>query len=415
MNAKSNLVFLLVLGLFLASLLSRVSGLAWMTVPFLFYLGAGLLTTPQKTHLSALRTLSHENCESGSPVTMTLSIKNHGPNIARLRVSDPLFPNMQVIDGEVETVSGLSTGEKVELLYQFSTARGKYKWDHVRVTTSDPFGLFEKSFLLSAPAHVFVLPAPLPANRVRLHPPHTLRAAGPNLSRLPGSGVDFFGVRQYHTGDSLRSVNWRLSARHPRQFFTKEFEREEMADIGIILDGSAAININDGQEDLFEYSVRAAAALAKSLLQMGNRISLLALGERVERVFPGTGKRQLAKINHTLAVCRPGEKISLDTLKYLPVKLFPSHSLIVVISPLRKLDFMPIARLRADGYQVLAVSPDPVRFSSRKSHSPLAVRAAQIERAALLWRIRSLGVHAIDWSVEQPLFNMIRADRWTRI
>jgi uncharacterized protein (DUF58 family) len=221
MNAKSNLVFLLVLGLFLASLISRVSGLAWMTLPFLFYLGAGLLTTPQETHLSAVRTLSHENCESGSPVTMILSIQNHGPNIARLRVSDPLWPNMQVIDGEVETVSGLPGGEKLELLYHFRAARGQYKWDHVQVTTSDPFGLFEKSFLLSAPAQVFVLPAALPSSRVRVHPPHTLRAAGPNLSRLAGSGVDFFGVRQYHTGDSLRSVSWRLSAATRASFLPK--------------------------------------------------------------------------------------------------------------------------------------------------------------------------------------------------
>jgi len=47
-------------------------------------------------------------------------------------------------------------------------------------------------------------------------------------ARLGGSGTDFFGVREYHPGDSLRSLDWRLTARHPRQFFTKEFEQEEM-------------------------------------------------------------------------------------------------------------------------------------------------------------------------------------------
>ena len=34
----------------------------------------------------------------------------------------------------------------------------------------------------------------------------------------------------------LRRLDWRLTARHPRQFFTKEFEQESIADVGLIVD-----------------------------------------------------------------------------------------------------------------------------------------------------------------------------------
>jgi uncharacterized protein (DUF58 family) len=271
---------------------------------------------------------------------------------------------------------------------------------------SDSFGLFERSLELPATAELHVLPGQLPLKQLRLRPRQTLQVHGPNLSRRPGSGVDFFGVREYHSGDPLRWVHWRLSARHPRKFFSKEFEREEAADIGLIIDGSAAANLSIGTESLLEYSIMAAASLSKNLLRKGNRVSLLALGEHIARVYPGSGKRQLVRILNQLAACQPGENISLNTLKYLPVRLFPSRSTIVIISPLRASDFPAIARLRGAGYQLLLVSMNPVQFASRETDPSLAVRTALLERRALLWRIRELGVQVIDWSVDQPLLTI---------
>ncbi len=414
MNAKSSLVFLVVFSLFLAALVSRNAALAWMTLPFLFYLGAGLLSMPGEVKLTANRALTHERCEAGTAVSMTVTVENKGSAIARLHLLDPIPANVQVFDGVIELAQSLPAGAAAVLNYSFKAPRGRYTWSGVRVTVSDSFGLFEKTLELAGSSQVMVLPAQPTAARVRLHPPHTLRAAGPNLSRLAGSGVDFFCVREFFHGDPLRWVHWRLSARHPGQFFTKEFEREEMADIGIILDGNSAINLDNGGAELIEYSIQAAAVLAKSLLGMGNRVSMLTLGERVARVFPGTGKRQLALILNQLAMCAPGGKVSLDMLKYLPVRLFPSRSLLIVISPLRRTDVNPILRLRAEGYQVLLVSPDPILFSCRSPRNRLAIRAARLERAALLWKMREKGVHVIDWPVDQPLLTMVNINHWSR-
>ncbi len=405
MNEKLRLVLLIVFGLLLAALLSRNAALAWMALPFLFFLGAGLLTSPGEVRLRASRLVSHVRCEAGTPITMTVTIKNDGPTLACLRIDEMVWPNEQVIDGDVNRTVRLPEGETTEMRYTFHAPRGECRWTMARITVSDPFRLFEKKMELAAEAEVRVLPDSHVVQQLRLRPRQTLRAPGPNLSRLAGSGVDFYGVRQYHAGDSLRWVHWRLSARHPRQFFSKEFEREEMADVGLILDGSAAGNLACGKEELFEYSVQAAAALSRTALRMGNRLSLLVLGEHVTRVFPGTGKRQLVRILDALAGCQPGEKASLNMLRYLPVRLFPSHSLLIIISPLRASDIPVISRLRASGYQVLLVSPDPVRFASREPHSPLACRAALVERQALLWRVREIGARAIDWPVDQPLMN----------
>jgi uncharacterized protein (DUF58 family) len=397
MNRKLSLILMIIVGLFLAALLSRQAALAWMTMPFLCYLVGGLLTAPQEVRLRASRTISHFRAEAGTPITMTVLIENEGRSVPYLRIHEPFNPKIHLTSKFQETFGSLPGGSKAEVRYTFEALRGQYHWQKVHATVSDSFGLFDQTIELLAEAEILVWPGKPSPIQPKLNPRHTLRAPGLNLSRLPGSGVNFFGVRAYHPGDPLRWIHWRLSARHPKQLFSKEFEREEMADIGLIVDGSAALNLKSGSEELFEHSVHAAADLSRSILQAGNRLSLLILGERVVRVFPGTGKHHLKRIFDELAACQAGENVSLDTLKYLPVKLFPIHALIILVTPLRTIDFPVIARLLASGYQVLVVSPDPVKFASQRTHHPLAVRAAAVERAALLWRIRELGVQVLDW------------------
>ena len=96
--------------------------------------------------------------------------------------------------------------------------------------------------------------------------------------------------------------------RHPRQFYTKEFEQEEIADIGIILDARQSSNIRSGGDSLFEHALGAAASLVESFLRGGNRVSFLMQADETTVVYPGYGKVQLNRILRTLAKARPGSK-----------------------------------------------------------------------------------------------------------
>src|SRR4030095_17007462 len=102
---------------------------------------------------------------------------------------------------------------RVELSYTVRGKRGEFIFDEVRVTVSDSFGLFEQSHVLHAPAALVIRPQVRRLRPVRLRPPRTRGFAGPIPGRQSGSGVDFFGVREYQMGDRLRWMNWRVSAR----------------------------------------------------------------------------------------------------------------------------------------------------------------------------------------------------------
>ena len=332
------------------------------------YLGIALVNSPGNIQLQASRRLSSFRSKEDAPNRMLITIENPGTPIHRVQLSETTRPKIDLVDGSLEQRFTIPSNEKVELHYTFNAPRGRYKWSKVRLTASDPFGLFEKTLELPAEAHTLVLPEPHKLDRIKFRLRPNIRAAGPNLSRLPGSGIDFWGVREYHPGNSLRAIHWRLAARHPRSFYSKEFEREEMADIGILLDARLAANPYHGADNLFEFSVQAAAALGKEFSLRGEPClhagAERPIGARLSRVRK-TADWCASWINWQAATS--GERVTFETLKYLPVRLFPSRSVIVIVSSLRSQDFDTIARLRAEGYQLLLVSPNPVQWAAINS------------------------------------------------
>ena len=407
MNRRSLLLTILILVLFLSGLITRNGTLFLMDIPFIIYLGIGLLMAPDEVEVKCEREVSSVRNAANSPISMSITLENLGASIPRLRLDEPMQNKMRFLNGNIDLDACLPVGEKVEYLYTFKAPRAQFLWETVKITASDPFGLFDKTLELTTSAKTLVLPEYLNIKRFVLHPDSTIRTPGPNLSRLPGSGIDFWGVREYQQGDSLRLIDWRRASRHPQQFFSKAFEQEEMADVGLLLDCRAITDLAFGDDNLFEHSVQAAATLARDFLSMGNRVSLLTLSTKIVRVFPGYGKRQLVQILDQLSACQPAENVSVDLLKYLPKKLFPSRSMIVLVSPLRSEDLDALKRMRSEGYQVLVVSPDTVQFISRTQSATTdlsyAIRLARIERTLLLWKIRQMGVEVINWDVNKPL------------
>jgi len=415
MNNRSLVLVLILSGLIISALIVRNGKILFLAMPFLVYLLIGIIQAPSEIMLVADRIISKSSLVAQELFETHIVIKNQGKTLVNLHLRDTLFPSVTILDGKAISRLSLSTGESTELNYVSKAERGVYSWKSIRVCASDPFGFFELERDIPATGEIQIRPAPIHIHNVPLKPRATLHAAGPISARLAGSGTDFWGIREYRTGDSLRRLNWRLSARHPRKIFTNEYEQEEIADFGLILD-ARRITADDAMEEaLFEHSVSAAASLAENFLKRGNRVALLIFGEAIATLFPGYGKRQLNAVLRNLARARLGENLPLSHLEYFPVRLFPSRSQIVMISTVDSRDMEAYSRLRAFGYDVLLISPDPVDYAALmlppNEINALAIRAARIERAIQLKRLLKMGVEVIDWQISHPLDAIIQASK----
>ncbi len=414
MTPKAWFIALLSFGLLLAALMTRNGDVALMALPFLAYLGAGIWETPslEALRLNATRVLQATRSGGATTITVRVTLRHEGRQMVSLRLADPLQPGMKITRGDLRQWVALEGREVTQFEYDFESERGSFRWQVLQAVAGDSFGLFESELAVAAPADIQVQPR---INQVRPflpRPDSTLHSPGSVLAHRGGSGTDFWGVREYHPGDPMRRLDWRLMARHPRQFFSKEFEQEESADIGLILDARQRSDIQLGNDSLFEHTIRATASLADAFLHQGHRVSLLIFGGQMRAEFPGYGKVQRNRILRALARAQVDADTSGLSLGFVPLRMFASGALIVVLSTLAPDDASLFPRLRARGNQVLLICPDPIDFArlsvDQDPAGRLALRAARVERHLALRKIAQLHVRVIDWQVDRPLAPLVR-------
>jgi uncharacterized protein (DUF58 family) len=412
MKRNAPLVFLLYALLFIALADMRGEVLA-LAIPLALYLLLGLYFAPQELDLRIERELSAERVTPQQPVTITLRITNLGDSLEELLLEDQLAPALQITDGEAARLCTLKKGESVTWHYTIRGTRGSFLFSGVEATASDHLNISRKSKFIPAEGQLFVIPPFTRIKNLTIRPRQTRAYAGSIPARIGGPGVEFFGLREYQPGDSPRWVNWRASARHPQALFSNEYEQERVADVGIILDGRESVNIGNGVNSIFEHSVIATAALADAFISAGNRVGLLRYGHTLRWTFPGYGHVQRERIMQSLARAAIGDSAVFADLARIPAQLFPTNSQLVLVSPLQNDDYETLLRLRARGYQVMVISPDPVSYEQRglpdTRETHLAARILGMERQMLLLRLRRAGIQALDWDVSLPLDRLVKS------
>lgn len=398
--------------LIFTGLLTLHGGIVALALPLVTYLVATLVHRAPHMQLSAERSVSADTLPQNTPIEVTVKITNDGPDLDEVVIDDRLPRGLELLEGKTRALTSLPHGASLTLRYTVRGKRGSYLLNELRVTASDHLGVLKEEDVVPAPARFVYLPDIARLRKVTIRPQRTHGHFGPIPSRQPGSGVDFYGLREYQMGDPRRWINWRASARHEQHVFVNQFEQERIADVGIIVDARMQSNITlrDGQT-LFEFSVQAAGSLSDALINDGNRVGLLVYGYGMDRTFRGYGKIQQERILYALGRARTGHNFALESLGYLPTRFFPAGSQIVMISPLLMNDLPALSRLRACGYDVLVVSPDPTDFEARALgvKGELPWELANIERMLLLRKLQRMGIRVLDWEVEKPFEPLVRA------
>ena len=394
-----------------------------LALPLAVYLVAGYLISPEATKLSATRHLSTDRTTPHAEVIVSVTITNHGQHLEEVSIEDQAPADLTIHPSADASTAIHAAPPNRHLIrlpkdsaytfsYKVSGPRGGYEFESVRVKINDPFRVTSRVVELPAKGQLFIFPIVLRLRHVAIHPRRTRVYAGMIPARVGGTGTEFFGVRDYHPGDPPRVINWRASAHHEDVLYANEFQQERVADVGIVLDGRMRTNEFAHGHSLFEHSVQAAAAVADALLAQGNRVGMLVYAAFLRWTIPGYGKIQREKIMHSLAYAKPGGSDVFADLEHLPTRLFPPESQIIMISPLHEDDLMPLVQLRAQGYQVLVVSPNPVKFElaylQKTRNVELAGRVVTMERLLLLQKVRHAGVQVLDWDVSEPFDHVVK-------
>ena len=322
----------MIYGLIITSLIVRNGQLMSLALPFLIYLLIGIQKVPGNIALSATRIIDKPSFSAREPIQEHIVIENQGSDLDNLWLEDPLLPTAKLIKGHSRQGLSISSGKKFEMSYVFSATRGEYRMDTIHACATDPFGLFYIERDIPAYGEILVRPELMNFRKHPFKPLNTVHITGQIPSRISGSGLDFLGLREYRHGDPLQHINWHLAARRPHQLFTNEYEREEIADFGLILDTRKISSFDAMEEEMFEQSISAATSLSEKFIVEGNRVALLVFGKNMTSIFPGYGKRHFHRVLRSLSSARMSSNIPFGYLRYIPSRLFPSRSIIIIFS-----------------------------------------------------------------------------------
>jgi hypothetical protein len=175
---------------------------------------------------------------AGCPVQASLELDNTGRRtISGLRLIDAGTNHRHVV-GISELARGGSAAVNFQVVPQ---RRGFYEWKPLHVSTAYPFGLFRRS-LVVPPEEKTTLVLPMMGKlddrqfrrwlRTSQRIANQLTRERPRRSMAP---ADFYGIRNYRSGDSPRWIHWRTTAR-VGQPMVREFEEPPQQHLTVILE-----------------------------------------------------------------------------------------------------------------------------------------------------------------------------------
>jgi uncharacterized protein (DUF58 family) len=132
--------------------------------------------------------------------------------------------------------------------------------------------------------------------------------AGEYHSAFKGRGMAFSEVREYQYGDSIRDIDWNVTARFNRPFI-KVFEEERELTVMMLIDVSGSRDFGTRQRTKRELITEVAAVLAFSAIKNNDKIGVLLFSDKIEMFIPPQkGKKHTLRIIRELIEFEPSSK-----------------------------------------------------------------------------------------------------------
>ena len=360
------------------------------------------LAVPRPVLPTSTIQLSHDRVLEGDAVDLRLELAAEAP-IDWLELDFRVPPRARLLEGAERLVLGLRAGEVRTLSYRIDCPR----WGLYPVGSLQLAGMHRLCMLRSAATRdpmraLRVYPARERLRRL-LDPLVTRLASGSRPASASGEGIEFAEIREFRSGERVRRINWRASARRG-QLLVSDRLPERSSEVVLFLDSLTEAATD--RESTLDHAVRAIASLTGEYLRRRDRVGLLNFGGELEWVLPSAGARQQYRIVDAVLSSESARLYRWRDPRLIPRRVLPSQSLVVALTPL--LDWRvnrALLNLRARGYDLALIEIDPLPFAERvrAAYGDEAWRVWLLQRDVIRSRFLRTGVPVGRWNTDMPL------------
>ena len=299
--------FLLLIGganaFLLAALVDREVSFSFLYLYNLIILGLTLADVSRiKTNEVEVKRFPLDRLSVGRDNLIKLTIKS-SHNKANVQLKD-FYPQKFSVSTDTLQVT-LPSNTTEELTYTINPdSRGEYEWGNIQVRQLGNWGLAWRDWKIPAKEKVSIYPDLIGLRslsiRLSLENTGTMRQA-----RRLGNGTEFTELREYRTGDDMRLIDWKATARRSRPV-VRVLEPEQEQTLYILLDRGRLMTARVQGLKRFDWGLNATLSLALAGLSRGDKVGVAVFDRDINTLIPPErGNHHLAKLIERLTPLQP--------------------------------------------------------------------------------------------------------------
>lgn len=237
-----------------------------------------------------LQRILPDSFSNGDENKVEIIVKNNYSFKARINIIDELPEQFQKRDFLVTVHVGGSAEQ--HLVYRLRPVeRGEYHFHSINAFAKSPLGFVIRRIRTDTTQMVKVLPSYLSLRQFELlaHS-NNLAETGTKKIRKIGASLEFEQIKEYVTGDDIRSINWKATARKGGQLMVNNYTDERSQQVYCIIDKGRVMKMPFEEMTLLDYAINATLILSKVALIKQDRAGLLTFAEGIGHFLPASRK-----------------------------------------------------------------------------------------------------------------------------
>ena len=184
----------------------------------------------------------------------------------------------------------LKPGESSEFSYTIRpTIRGEYRFGNIHIFIKSPFQLIVRRKTLLAETSVKVYPGFLLLKQMEFQAHTADRGNRANKQvRKTGNSQEFEQIREFVSGDDIRSINWKATGRTGGQVMVNNYTDEKSQQVYCIIDKGRTMQMAFNSLTLLDYSVNAALSMSTVAISKQDKAGIISFGDKTGDFLPAS-------------------------------------------------------------------------------------------------------------------------------
>lgn len=241
-----------------------------------------------------------EKLSNGDENPITIRLESGYSFPVQVTVIDELPFQFQARDFKVKR--SISAGSTIAFEYVLRPfERGEYHFGKLNVYVTSPLRLATRRFIFGEGQMMPVYPSYIQLRKYDLMAfSNRLFEYGIKKIRRIGHTMEFEQIKEYVSGDDIRTINWKATAKK-NQLMVNQFQDERSQNVYMAIDKGRVMKMPFEGLSLLDYAINATLVLANTIIKKNDKAGMFTFSKHIEnRVAADKRTGQMQKILETL-------------------------------------------------------------------------------------------------------------------